>query len=113
MNVLVTGGTGFVGSPPLSQLSRSGDTVRALVRPGGNRRLITSLGAEPVTGDLDDQDSLPAACGGCEIFYHSAARVEIVGQEEDFHRTTVAGTARMVAAAKEKKVRRFVQVSSC
>jgi 2-alkyl-3-oxoalkanoate reductase len=113
MKVLVTGGTGFVGSHLIEQLRAAGDSVRALVRLGSDRRYVASLGAEMATGDLDDLDSLRAACQGCEVVYHSAARVEIVGDEEDFHRTTVAGTARLVAAAREKQVRRFVQVSSC
>ncbi|HVP13725.1 MAG TPA: NAD-dependent epimerase/dehydratase family protein [Phycisphaerae bacterium] len=113
MKVLVTGGTGFVGSHLIEQLRADGSSVRALVRLGSDRRFVASLGAEVVTGDLDDLDSLRSACEGCETVYHCAARVEIVGPEEDFNRTTVAGTARLVAAAKEKQVRRFVQVSSC
>lgn len=113
MKTLVTGGTGFVGSHLIEQLVASGDSVRALVRVSSNRRYAASLGAEVVTGDLDDLDSLRAACDGCDVVYHAAARVEIVGGEEEFHRVTVAGTARMLAAAREKKVRRFVQVSSC
>jgi len=113
MKVLVTGGTGFVGSHLIEKLRAGGDTVRALVRPGGNRALVQSLGAEIATGDLDDLESLRAACDGCEIVYHSAARVEITGTDAEFHRTTVAGTARLLAAAAEGKVRRFVHLSSC
>lgn len=113
MNVLVTGGTGFVGSHLIDQLVAQGDTVRALVRPNSNRALLESLGAEPVTGDLDDIASLVRACEGCEVVYHSAARVEIVGSEEEFHKTTVEGTEHLLAAASEQGVRRFVQVSSC
>lgn len=113
MKVLVTGGTGFVGSHLIRQLVEGGDEVCAIVRPGSNRAYAASLGARVVTGDLDDLDSLRAACEGCDVVYHSAARVEIVGSEEEFHRTTVAGTARLVAAAKSNNVRRFVQVSSC
>lgn len=113
MKTLVTGGTGFVGSHLIEQLVAAGDDVRALVRLNSNRRYAASLGAEVVTGDLDDMDSLRAACEGCEVVYHSAARVEIVGDEEEFHRVTVAGTARLISAARERKVRRFVQISSC
>ena len=113
MKALVTGGTGFVGGHLIRQLIGAGDTVRALVRAGSNRQAVKALGAEAVTGDLDDIDSLRQGCEGCDIVYHSAARVEIVGSEADFHRTTVAGTARLLQAAGEKKVRRFVYVSSC
>ncbi len=113
MRAFVTGGTGFVGSHLIEQLREQSDEVRALVRPSSDRSLLESFGAEPVVGDLDDADSLRRACEGCDVVYHAAARVEMVGSEADFHRTTVAGTQRLLAAAAEQGVRRFVHVSSC
>lgn len=113
MNVLVTGGTGFVGSHLIEQLRAGGDRVRALVRPRGDADFARSLGAEVTVGDLDDGDSLRFACEGCEVVYHCAARVEIVGPEREFYHTTVAGTHRLIEAAAARSVRRFVYVSSC
>ncbi len=113
MKALVTGGTGFVGSHLIEQLRDRSDEVRAIVRPTSNRGLLESLGAEPVVGDLDDADSLRSACEGRDVVYHAAARVEMVGSEADFHRTTVAGTQRLLAAAADRGVKRFVHVSSC
>lgn len=113
MNALVTGGTGFVGGHLIEQLIARGDRVSAIVREGSNAAFVESLGARVVRGDLDDLDSLRAACTGCEVVYHSAARVEIVGSEEEFQRTTVDGTRRLVAACNEAGVRRLVYVSSC
>lgn len=113
MKVLVTGGTGFVGSHLIEQLRDQGETVRALVRPTSNRAFVESLGAESWEGDLDDQNSLRRACEGCETVFHSAARVEIIGTEKEFHHTTVAGTERLLAAAADQGVKRFVYLSSC
>lgn len=113
MNVLVTGGTGFVGSHLVEQLRAGGDTVRALVRPGSNREFVEALGADVVTGDLDDLDSLRIACRDCEVVYHCAARVDILGSDAEFYRATVAGTQHLITAANQEGVRRFVQVSSC
>ncbi len=113
MRVLVTGGTGFVGSHLIEELRSRGDEVRALVRPTGDRAFLESLGAEPVPGQLEDFESLRRACKGCEIVYHAAARVEMIGAEEEFRTTTVQGTENMVRAAGESGVKRFVHLSSC
>ncbi len=113
MRVLVTGGTGFVGSHLIERLIARGDQVRALVRAGSRRDFVEAFGAEVATGDLDDVASLASACMDCAVVYHCAARVEFMGKEEEFHRTTIAGTQRMVAGARQAGVRRFVQVSSC
>ncbi|MFO0971905.1 MAG: NAD-dependent epimerase/dehydratase family protein [Phycisphaerae bacterium] len=113
MKVLVTGGTGFVGSHLIEALRAAGDSVRAICRPSGDRNLLTRLGAETVPGELEDAASLRAACRGCDVVYHAAARVEIVGDQRDFYETTVAGTQRLVSAALEAGVRRFVYISSC
>lgn len=113
MNILVTGGTGFVGSHLVEQLRAEGHNIRVLVRPCGNRAFAESMGADIAIGDLDDVDSLRAACTGCDLVYHCAARVEITGSEAEFHHITVAGTQRLIDAANRSKVRRFVHVSSC
>src|SRR5437870_4095435 len=113
MKVLITGGTGFVGSHLADQLCAAGDQVRALVRPGSETSHLCSLGVELAVGSLDDEASLAKACAGCDIVHHCAARVEIVGDERDFQNTTVEGTRRLLDAAARAGVRRFVQISSC
>ncbi len=113
MLAFVTGGTGFVGSHLIEDLRARGDRVRALVRPGGDRAFLESLGADPFPGSLEDPASLRSACDGCDVVYHAAARVEIHGPEAEFERTTVHGTANVLDAAIAARVKRFVQISSC
>ena len=113
MRAFVTGGTGFVGSHLIDRLRADGIEVRALIRRPSDAAAIESAGATPVLGDLDDEASLRAACDTCDVVYHAAARVEIVGTEDEFMRTTVEGTRRLVRAASAAQVKRFVYVSSC
>ena len=69
MTVLVTGGTGLVGSRLLRQFVDTGMNCRALVRPGKE----VPTGAVPVEGDLFDVDSLKQAVEGVSAIVHLAA----------------------------------------
>ena len=61
MTILVTGGTGLVGSRLLRRFVDAGVDCRALVRPGKE----VPAGATPVEGDLLDADFVEASRGGC------------------------------------------------
>jgi len=61
VRVLVTGGSGFLGGCTIPELCRRGHTVVALARSARAADRISALGAEPVTGDIDNAASLEAA----------------------------------------------------
>ncbi len=109
---LVTGGTGLLGSHIAEQLHRRGRAVRALCRPGSDTRFLHSLGAEIVSGDLNDRPLLDRACQGIDTVYHAAARVGDWGPWEDFVRVSIDGTQTLLDAAAGAKVRRFLHISS-
>jgi len=109
---LVTGATGLLGSHIVEQLRKRGQPVRALVRPGSDRSWLETQGVEFSTGDVTDLASLERACGGCDVVYHSAARVGDWGPWEDFQRITIDGTNNVVEAAAASGVRRLMHVSS-
>ncbi|NJP88263.1 NmrA/HSCARG family protein [Nonomuraea sp. FMUSA5-5] len=69
--VLVTGATGQQGGATARALLAAGVPVRALVRdPGtGRAKAIEALGAELVTGDLDDRDSVTRAAQGARAVF--------------------------------------------
>ncbi|WP_267245619.1 condensation domain-containing protein [Streptomyces sp. PR69] len=69
--VLVTGGTGGVGSFVLKELAARGRPVRALARPE-SAHLVEGDGVEVVEGDLADLDSLRAAAEGAAGIIHAA-----------------------------------------
>jgi len=113
MSVLVTGATGFVGSAVARQLVFRGETVRVLVRAGGDRRNIADLPVEPVEGDLRDGESLARAVRGCRALYHVAADYRIwVPRPDEIYETNVEGSKRLLRAAAAEGVERIVYTSS-
>jgi nucleoside-diphosphate-sugar epimerase len=86
--------------------------VRALARSERAAARVRELGAEPVTGDLDDRDSLRAGAEGCEIAFHAAAKVEDWGDPADFERLNVRGTQNVIDACRDAGVRRLVHVGT-
>jgi uncharacterized protein YbjT (DUF2867 family) len=110
VTVLVTGGTGFVGSRVVRALRAHGQEVRALVRRPERGAGLASLGAELVAGDVTDPASLRAAAAGCSAVVHLVAIIK--GGPADFDRVMTQGTKNLVAAAREQGVRRFVLMSA-
>lgn len=110
--VFVTGGSGFLGRALIAALRERGSLVRALARSDQAADAVRAAGAEPVSGDLDDERALRDGMGGCAVVYHAAAKVELWGRREDFLRITVGGTERVIAAARAAAVPRLVHVST-
>ena len=99
MKVLVTGGTGFVGSHSVRALLDEGHAVRLLVRnPARVGPALEPLGVDPArvevaTGDVTDVPAVRAALQGCQGVLH-AASVYALGnrKREEMLRVNVAGT---------------------
>ncbi len=113
MKTLITGASGFVGSAVLRQLIAAGHTVRALVRPNSDRRNLTELPVEIVTGDLTDRASLDRALLGCSALFHVAAVYRLwVPQPQEIYDANVNGTRNLMIAAANAGVKRIVYTSS-
>jgi dihydroflavonol-4-reductase len=124
--ILVTGATGLTGSHLTLELVRSGRQVRALKRPGSSLEMIKKVFSlysenpddlfkkiEWVEGDLLDVYSLEDAMDGVEEVYHCAALVSFLPQDKKkLMKINTEGTANVVNAALEKKIRRLCHVSS-
>jgi nucleoside-diphosphate-sugar epimerase len=108
----VTGGSGFVGGALIERLRRERWDVRALARSERAAERVRELGAEPVSGDLGDRESLRAGAEGCEVCFHAAAKVEDWGDPADFERLNVQGTRNVIDACREAGVRRLVHVGT-
>jgi uncharacterized protein YbjT (DUF2867 family) len=110
VKILVTGGTGFVGSRIVHTLRAEGRDVRALVRRPEAGAHLGSLGVELATGDVTDAASVAAAADGCTHVIHLVAILN--GKPKDFERVMTGGTRNVLAAAKGAGIERFVLMSA-
>jgi nucleoside-diphosphate-sugar epimerase len=114
MTVLLTGGSGFLGSHIAEQLCQTGVAVRALVRRTSDTSFLRTLpGVELVDGGLDNAGSLRRAADGVTGIIHSAGLVK-ARNEAEFMSVNAGGTEKLLEAAGATKssLRRFVLVSS-
>ena len=106
--ILVTGGTGFIGSHVLEALRARGEPVRCLVR----RRATLPPGVEPVQGDLVSGEGLEAALRGADTVIHLAGVTKALSREE-YYAGNARGTRHLAQAiAKSGYDIRLVYVSS-
>jgi nucleoside-diphosphate-sugar epimerase len=115
--ILVTGGTGFLGSYIIKELIEKGYSVRAIRRATSQLPFYIPQGifdkVEWVEGDILDVVSLENAMEGAAIVIHAAAVVSFIPKERKrMYQVNVDGTANVVNVALEKKIKRLIHISS-
>lgn len=113
--VLVTGGTGFLGSHLVRQLCSNGTPVRVLVRDPERMGLLQGLAdLDVVVGDILDVDAVGEALQGVTNVFHCAAFVGFGGRSEldPMMDVNVRGTRNVVDEALRAGVNRLVHTSS-
>jgi uncharacterized protein YbjT (DUF2867 family) len=108
--ILVTGGTGFVGTKVVHALRAEDHPVRVLARNPKEAETHANWGCQIAEGDMTDAASLRRAVAGCEAVIDLVALIS--GSREDFERVMIQGTRNLVAAAKEAGAKRFVLMSA-
>jgi dihydroflavonol-4-reductase len=110
--ILVTGGTGLVGSHLITRLVKQGRAVKALYRSA----IPTTEGyqdVEWIQGDILDVVALQQAMQDVEEVYHCAAIVSFSPRTKDqMFKTNIEGTANVVNACLEGGVKKLCFVSS-
>ena len=104
MDVLITGGTGTLGSHLTKYASLGGDSVRILSRRSGPGDVSDDF--RWVQGDLGTGDGLTSAVDGVDVVFHLATSPGIGTKKVD-----VEGTRRLVNAAEEMGVNHFIYLS--
>jgi len=105
--ILVTGGTGFVGTHLLQRMRKEGLPVRALVRDTAKAGPLQDLGVEIAEGAISDRAALERAAAGCERVIHLVGIIqEAPGQT--FHAVHVDGTKNLLEASRKAGARHIV-----
>lgn len=112
MRVLLTGGTGYLGSAIARALTRRGHEPVIFARHA-QAVVAAGLPGRAVDGDVRDASALHDAASGCDALCHSAALVSIWRRDaREFHDVNVGGLQNALAAAKAFAISRIVYTSS-
>jgi nucleoside-diphosphate-sugar epimerase len=122
--ILVTGGSGFIGSHCILQLLAAGHqvrtTVRSLKREGDVRAMLKEGSAEPgdrlsfIAADLENDAGWPEAVAGCEYVLHVASPfpASVPKHEDELIVPAREGALRILRASRDAGVKRVVLTSS-
>jgi dihydroflavonol-4-reductase len=115
--VLVTGGTGYVGSHSIAALTRAGHRIRVLARsPNRVPSVLAPLdvdGVETVQGDVTDPAAVERALEGCDAVLHAASVFSLDARKADEMRSVnVRGTEIVLGSAHGLGLDPIVFVSS-
>ena len=107
--VLVTGGSGFIGSNVIQELMKSFNVVNLDLKPSKNSEI------EEIVGDIRDKELVEQVAENCDIIIHLAAQVS-VPLSIDYPQKTldinVQGTQNIIDAAHKFGIKRLIIASS-
>jgi len=110
--IFITGGTGFVGTEILKKLLENGYYVKALVRDE-KKLSFRDDRIEVAKGDILDKESVLKGVEGCDAIINLVGIIrEFPEKRVTFENMHFIATKNVVDAAKEKGIKRFIQMSA-
>ena len=107
--VLVTGGSGFIGSNVIEELMKSFKVVNLDLKPSKNSEI------EQMIGDIRDKELVEKAVENCDIVIHLAAQVSVplsIDYPQKTLEINVQGTQNIIDAAHKFGIKRLIIASS-
>jgi nucleoside-diphosphate-sugar epimerase len=114
MKLLVTGGTGFIGSHLAEEGRRRGAEVVVLgltewPEERANAELLRGMGVEVLAGSITDAGLCRRAAQGATHIFHLAVAMREGGKSDEFFESiNLDGTRHLLEAARSQQVERFV-----
>ena len=102
--ILITGANGFIGGSLMRYYQNHGQDTVGVDLIGNDDDIFE--------GDISQPDTISQQLQECDVIIHTAALVSNAMQDSDMWQVNVLATRNLIQAAKEHKVRRFVQISS-
>jgi len=108
-NILITGGTGFIGVPLVKRLYELGHNLKLLIRENSNIEPFKDLkNIEYIIGDVRDIDSLEQAVNKVDAIYHLAAYTGIWAKDKSiYYDVNVKGTENIANIALKNNLKLF------
>jgi dihydroflavonol-4-reductase len=118
MKILITGGTGFIGSRLAVRCVQQGNDVMVLAlenneTEASNRQMLEEAGVNMAIGSVTERAQVNAAVQGMDVVFHLAAvQHEMNVPDQKFRDVNVEGTRHMLEASLDAGVQRFVHGST-
>ena len=109
--ILVTGGTGFIGSRFIEKLLQLKENVRILLKPSRiSPDIPKNISLDVAVSSLSDEKGLRSALQGVDSIYHFAT-AENSGPDPDFESVDVGGTENLIYSAKTANIKKILFLS--
>ena len=113
MRVAIFGATGFVGNYLVRALLAAGHELSVLVRPGSESKLVEPDQCRTTSGDIGSEQAIRTTLDGCEaVIYNIGLLKEFPRRGITFEEAHFAGVKRVVEAAQDLGVKRFLLMSA-
>jgi NADH dehydrogenase len=111
VKILITGGTGFVGTNIVKRAIEKGTQLKCLVRSEKKARTLKDFGVETIEGDILQPETLDAAMRGVSGVIHLVGIIAEAG-DSTFERIHFEGTKIVVDAVKKAGIKRYIHMSA-
>jgi nucleoside-diphosphate-sugar epimerase len=112
LEILISGGNGFLGRHLIGELQKRGDHIRVLALDAEDTSWVEEHNVAVYRGDILDPDTLSAPLRGVQSVFHLAAMMGVWRSMRDYCATNVLGTENVCRAALKAGVSRVIHTSS-